>query len=118
MKALLGLGKWMLIIPIFVFGIFHFMNADKMAGMAPGEEITVYITGVCLLLAAISMAIGKYDKLAAFLLGILLLLFMIPHIQMLSDDPNQMSQILKNIVMASAAWLYASGFASDNSVIG
>lgn len=118
MNSILGLGKWMLIIPILVFGAFHFMSASDLAAMAPGGTGMVYFTGACLVLAAISMLIGKYDKLASFLLGVMLLLFMIPHFQMMGDDPTQMSQILKNIVMASAAFMYSSAFSKDNSVIG
>lgn len=118
MNALLSLSRWMLLVPIFVFGIFHIMNAESMAGMAPGGVIMVYISGVCLILASVSILLGKWDKLATVLLGIMLLLFIIPHLQMLGDDPNQMSQILKNVVMASAAFMYAKHMSSDSSIIG
>ena len=118
MNAILGLGKWFLIIPTLVFGLFHFMNAQDMAGMAPGGAIMVYITGACLVLAAISMAIGKMDKLASALLGIMFLAFIIPHVQMMADDPTQMGNILKNIALAGAAFMYATAFAKDNAVIG
>jgi uncharacterized membrane protein len=117
MNGIIGLGRYLFAIPMVVFGIFHFMNADQMAGMAPGGSIMVYITGVALLLAGISLLIGKYDKLAAVLLALLLLLFMIPHIQMMADDPQQMGNILKNIALAGGA-LMAASMAKDNSVIG
>ena len=118
MNAILGLGKWFLAIPTLIFGVFHFMNAGDMAGMAPGGAVMIYFTGLCLVLAAISIIIGKLDKLAATLLGIAVLLFAIPHIQMMADDPSQVSNILKNIVYAGAAFLYASKYAKDNAVIG
>ncbi|MBT8191286.1 MAG: hypothetical protein KJO29_12720, partial [Bacteroidia bacterium] len=76
-----------------------------MAELAPGGAPVVYITGICLILAGISMIIEKLDKLATVLLGIMLLLFIIPHIQMMSDNPNEMANILKNIAMAGGAFL-------------
>ena len=117
MNSIIGLGKWMLAIPMLAFGVMHFMNADKMAAMAPGGSIMVYVAGLALVLAAIAIIIGKYDKLAAFLLGILLLLFIIPHAQNLSANEMEMGNILKNIALAGGAFLYAS-MAKDNSVIG
>ena len=118
MNAIIGLGKWMIIIPTLIFALFHFMSAEDLAVMAPGGVPMIYFTGLCLVLAAISMIIGRYDKLAATLLGVMLLLFIIPHAQMMADDPGQMSNILKNIAFAGGAFMYASAFAKDNSIIG
>ncbi|MBK9735822.1 MAG: hypothetical protein IPO92_12975 [Saprospiraceae bacterium] len=92
------------------------MTADKMVGMAPGGSITVYIIGTALIAAAVSNIIGKYDKLAAVLLGIMVLLFIIPHAQMLSTDESQISNILKNISIAGGAFLYAS-MAKDSTYV-
>ena len=117
MNGIIGLGRYLFAIPFVVFGIFHFMNANEMAGMAPGGAVMVYITGACLLLAGISLLIGKYDKLAAVLLALLMLLFMIPHIQNMSNDPNEMGNILKNIGLAGGA-LMAASMAKDHSIIG
>lgn len=116
MNSIIGLGKYLLAIPMGVFGLMHFMAADKMAGMAPGGSITVYITGIVLIAAAVSIIIGKYDKLAAVLLGIMVLLFIIPHAQMLSTDESQLSNILKNIAIAGGAFLYAS-MAKDSTYV-
>lgn len=118
MNALLSLGKWFLILPVFVFGLFHFMNTEALAAMAPGGALMVYISGAGLILSAVSMIIGKLDKLAAVLLAVLLLLFTIPHFQMMAEDSQQMGQILKNFAMAGAALMYARYAARDNAVIG
>ena len=117
MNALIGLGKWLYAVPMLVFGIFHFMNADMMAGMAPGGKIMVYITGVAFILAAAAIFMGKMDKLASVLLAVMLLLFIIPHAQGLAENQNEMGNILKNIALAGGALLYASQ-AKDDSVIG
>ncbi len=117
MQSLIALGKYFFSIPMVVFGILHFMNAGQMAGMAPGGAVMVYITGAALILGGFAIILGKMDKLAAVLLALLLLLFMIPHFQNLSEDPNEMGNILKNIALAGGALMYAN-MAKDNAVIG
>ncbi len=115
------LGKYIFAIPFVVFGIFHFMNAEAMAGMAPGGTIMVYISGVALILAAISIFIGKLDKLASVLLALLLLLFIVLiHAPGLGDEATQqmsMPNLLKDMGLLGGA-LMAASQAKDNSVIG
>lgn len=77
----------------------------------------VYFTGLAHILAAISIFIGKYDKLASVLLAVMLLLFIIPHAQNMSNNEAEMFNILKNLIMAGGALLYANQ-AKDNSIIG
>ncbi len=117
MNSIISLGKYLFAIPMAVFGIMHFGAADAMAAMAPGGKIMVYITGVALVLAAVSIVIGKIDKLASVLLGVMLLLFIIPHAQNLAANEMEMANILKNIALAGGAFMYASQ-AKDNSYIG
>ncbi len=117
MKRLIGLGRYLFAIPFAIFGINHFMYADQMAGMAPGGKGMVYFTGLALILAAVSMLIGKLDRLAAVLLAVMLLLFIIPHAQGMSENPMEMVNILKNLALAGGALMYAS-MAKDHSVIG
>lgn len=75
MNGLLKLGKYLYAIPFAVFGIMHLFNANAMAGMAPfGGAIIIYITGIALIAASLSIMIGKMDKLAAVLLGVMLIL--------------------------------------------
>ncbi|MBK8624148.1 MAG: hypothetical protein IPN86_00805 [Saprospiraceae bacterium] len=76
----------------------------------------VYFTGIALLAAAVSIIIGKYDKLASLLLGIMLLLFILPHAQNLSTNDMEMINILKNIALAGGAFLYAS-VAKDSTYV-
>ena len=90
-----------------------------MAAMAPGGEITVYITGIALLAAGVSMAIGKMDKLAAVLLALMMIIFAIyPHGANMGEDPGQLANVLKNISLAGGALMYAQTLAKDNAVIG
>lgn len=124
MNAITNLGKYIYAIPFAIFGIMHLMNADAMAGMAPfGGAIMVYITGVALLAAAVSIVIGKLDKLAALLLGLMLLIFALSiHLPGVTsgDEAKMMSSmpsLLKDLALAGAAWMYA-GMAKDNAVVG
>ncbi len=116
MNSIIGLGKYLFAIPMAVFGIMHFMAAGDMAAMAPGGVGMVYFTGIALLAAAVSIIIGKYDKLASLLLGIMLLLFILPHAQNLSTNDMEMINILKNIALAGGAFLYAS-VAKDSTYV-
>ena len=126
MNSILGLGKYLFAVPFAVFGIMHLMNADAMAGMAPfGGSIMVYITGLALIAAAVSIIIGKMDKLATALLGLMLLLFvLLIHAKGLANAADAgasamaMSSLLKDLALAGAAWMYSASLAKDNSVIG
>jgi len=116
------LGRFLFAIPFAIFGLFHFMNASDMAAMVPlpGGEIIVYVTGACLIAAAISIIIGKKDKLATFLLGVFLLLTTLtvhlPGVMADAMDPGPMTNVLKDLALAGAAWMYAGSVgAKDNS---
>ncbi len=126
MNGILNLGKYLFAIPFAVFGVMHLFNADAMAGMSPfGGAIMVYITGIALIAAAVSIIIGKMDKLAAALLGLFLILTaLLVHANGLANAADEMaagasmSNLLKDISLAGAAWLYATLGAKDNAHIG
>ena len=125
MKAIIGLGKYLYAIPMLMFGANHFMKADMMADYAPfGGKIMVYVTGVALLAAGISIIIGKYDKLACVLLALLLIIIVLsmhlPSVMNAADEMARMqpmTDLLKDIGLAGGALLGAAN-ARDNSVIG
>ena len=120
MNAVLSIGKYLYAIPFAIFGIFHFMNAKGMAGMAFGSEILVYLTGVALIAATVSILIGKLDKLAGVLLALFLILTaLLVHLQgATSGDQASMSNLLKDLSLAGAALMYARSAASDPAVTG
>ncbi|MEO6191119.1 MAG: DoxX family protein [Saprospiraceae bacterium] len=121
MNAITSLGKYFFAIPMLVFGVFHFMYAEGMAVMAPfGGTTIVYVTGACLILFAISVFLGKYDKLAAILLFVFLLACaLMLHLKsfMASEQPGTY-MFLKDIALSGAALMYAHSSARDNSVVG
>ncbi len=120
MNAVLNLGKYLFALPFLMFGLFHFMSADAMAPMAFNQPVLVYLSGLGLVAAAVSILIGKMDKLATVLLGVMMLLFVfLVHLQgAMNNDNAAMAALLKDLAMAGAAWMYAAHMAKDNTVIG
>ena len=116
MNSIIGFGKYIFAIPFAVFGILHFMNAGAMAPMAFGISALVYLTGVALIAAAVSIFIGKYDKLAAVLLALMLLI--LAFVVHAPNGASQFGDVLKNISLAGGALMYAGGFSKDKSLIG
>lgn len=111
-----NLGRIMYAVPMAIFGLFHFMNANAMAGMVPvpGGVIWVYLTGVALVAAGVSIIIKKKASLATLLLGILLLIFAFTiHLPGAIDGAQaSTSNFLKDFALAGAA-LFMSGKLSD-----
>lgn len=120
MNTFLNLGKYLYAIPFAVFGLFHFMSADAMAGMAFGQTWLVYLTGLALIAATISIILGKMDKLATVLLALFLILTAVLIHAGPGFEGNQgsMGNFLKDLALAGAAMMYASSMAKDDSVIG
>ena len=128
MNAFLSLGRWIFALPFAIFGLFHFMNANAMADFVvpaymPAKTIFVYLSGLGLIAATVSMLIGKYDKLATTLLAIFLLLLVamvhLPGARSGGEGAQaSMSMLLKDLALAGAAMMYALNYAKDKAVIG
>ena len=114
MKILHSLGKYMYLIPLAIFGLFHFMNAEAMSGMVPSflpaKVVWVYLTGLALIAAVAAVILGKKAKLALQLLGLMLLLFAIllwlPGA--IGGDQTATSMFLKDTALAGAAWYFSN----------
>jgi putative oxidoreductase len=101
-----------------IFGSFHLIKGSQMAGAVPawipGGVIWVYVTGIILFLAGISILINKKASLLSLILAVLLLCFvlMIHLPQVLNGDQTAMTSLLKDTALASAA-LFMSGVLID-----
>jgi uncharacterized membrane protein len=111
----LGLLRVIFAIPFAVFGVMHLMAADKMQGMVPsyvpGGIIWVYIIGALLILGAAGFIINKSVQLAGYLLGGLMLLFILTiHLPVvMGGDQNGMGSLLKDLaLMAGALYIGSS----------
>ena len=127
MNSFLSLGRWFFAIPIAVFGSFHFMNASQMAPMIPNylpaPMVWLFIAGAGLIAAAVAILLGKYDKLAAVLLSVELLLFVLllhlPAVMARGDNLQlATANLFKDLCLSGAAMLYATYAAKDRSVVG
>jgi len=100
-------------LPMAIFGLFHFMGADDMAGMVPsfipGGVFWVYLTGAALILAAVAILIQKKARLACLLLAAMLIVFVLTiHLPGLSENMQaSMPNLLKDLALAGAALGFA-----------
>lgn len=99
MKKVKTIGKILYALPLLIFGMMHFMKGGEMSGMLqnwPAALFFVYLSGAGLVLAAVSIIINKYTRLASLLLAVELLLIIvfmqIPGL--MSDDPMTMQMAM------------------------
>ena len=108
-----SMGKFLFALPMAIFGLFHFLNANAMAGMVPipGGVFWIYLTGLALILSAISIIIKKYDDWSSFLLAILLLTFVftihLPGVLSGGEMAQMfMTNLLKDLALAGGSLIY------------
>jgi putative oxidoreductase len=101
------------------FGINHFLNGTGMQKMVPsflpGGVVWGYITGACLVAAAIAFLIDKQTRLAGLLLALFLLLIVLTvHLPAVLHAPDSnarrfpMTNLIKDTGLAAAAILVAA----------
>ncbi|MCF6401652.1 hypothetical protein L3C95_02120 [Chitinophaga filiformis] len=94
-----------------LFGIIHFVHANIMAAAVPipGGRIWIYITGLGLILAAISFIINVAVKLAGYLLALfLLVVIVLVHIPHATEDLPSLTMLLKDVALMAAAIMVAN----------
>jgi uncharacterized membrane protein YphA (DoxX/SURF4 family) len=104
------------------YGWSHFAYADYTAGMVPvwlpGRLGLAYLTGACHVAAGVGIVIGVLPRLAATLEAIMMSLFGLlvwvpsffaqPRPDWATPPQNQWSELVVNLVLASAAWIVAT----------
>lgn len=117
MKILTDLvARLLFAIPMLIFGVFHFMNAEGMAGMAPfGGVFMVYFTGLALVAAAVSIVIKKKASLATLLLGVFFILTAcFVHLKgLMGGDEMAMPMLLKDLALAGGAFFMSGVFKNE-----
>ena len=103
-----------------VFGIYHFVYPQNLVSYVPSflpdlGNIWVYIPGAAFILAAFAFITNKKVKLAAYLLAVLLFIFVLTihlpnYLNASSDENSQMAliNILKDTAIAAFALHIAS----------
>ncbi len=113
MNNLNKIGQILFALPFGIFGLFHFMMGSQMAGMVPswvpGGVFWVYVTGLALVAAAVSLIIKKYAFYAALGLALLMYVFVLTiHLpSLMGGDQMAMTMVLKDFGLGSAALLVA-----------
>jgi putative oxidoreductase len=108
------------------FGINHFLEGTGMQKMVPsflpGGVIWVYLTGTCLIAAAIAFLIDRQVRLAGLLLCLFLLLIVLTvHLPAVIHAPDggarrfPMTNLIKDTGLAAAALLVAG---SKRNILG
>lgn len=99
---------------MLIYAFFHLSNADGMAGKVPsfipGGVIWVYVTGVALALAGLAFILNMKVRLAGYLLGTLLLIFVLTiHLPgLIGGNEMSMPMLLKDTGLAAGAFFIAS----------
>lgn len=125
MNTFLSLGRWLFSLSFAVLGLMNLLSSKTMVetfvpNYMPAPMAWVILGGVGLVAAALSMVIGKYDKLACTLLGIyLLLMVLLVHLPgAMAGGISAQFLLFKDLALAGAAMMYAQNLAKDRSVIG
>lgn len=119
-------GKLIAVGPVFVasalaaFGAEHFVAARSMMQIVPswipGHLFWTYFAGAALLAAAASLALTRYVRLSAPLLGLMFLLFvLLIHLPGVVAHPDQRlfwTVLLRDLAFAGGAWALAGGRAA------
>jgi uncharacterized membrane protein len=92
LDKIVALGPVFLAVPVAVFGMEHFTATKILAGMVPTwipwHMFWAIFVGACLISAALSIAARKYSGIAATLLGLMILLFvLLIHIPGIAKSP-------------------------------
>lgn len=107
------IGKIVYAVPFAIFGLFHFIAAPAMSGIVPSyipfPIVWVYLTGLSLIAASVSIITGIKTHLATILLAVLLGIFVILVHLPGAAAGNQASTaaLLKDTALLGAALLIA-----------
>lgn len=108
------------------FGIYHFKNPKNLVEFVPnnlpGGIIWVKVVGAAFILAAVAFILNKYAKLAAYLLALLLVIFVLlvhlpayNHGGMEETRQSALINILKDTALAAFA-LHIAGSADSHGI--
>ena len=116
---------YLLSIVMIIFGINHFLQPKSLLTYVPpflpGGIIWVYVVGVAFILAALSFVFNKQVKLTAWLLAIMLFIFVLTvHLPnfMNAGEEEMKQQALVSILKDAALAAFALHIASNAKTVG
>ena len=115
LDKLMPFGRFFFAIPLAVFAGEHFTIGKFMAPMVPSwipvHVFWIYLVGVALVGAALSIVFKKYSQLAATLLGIMILLFVVllhvPGSSPTRSDRISWAVALRDLAFSGGAFAFA-----------
>jgi uncharacterized membrane protein len=118
----LKLGRYFFTMAFVAFGIQHFVYARFAAGLGPpwfpGRPLWAYLTGAVFLVAGAAIFLGKKARMAATLLGTMLLLFFalldIPRITVQLHDPGPWTSGFEVLALCGGALVLANTLPREN----
>lgn len=116
------IGRWMFALTFIMGGLLHITGPEFTAEMVPSffgaPMFWVYFTGFAQIAFAISILVKKADQLAAFLLCLMMLVFIATiHIpKAASGDFMGVISFMRDFGYAGAAILYAGAIAKDKLI--
>jgi len=124
MKTFIRVVQAVFGIPWLVFGVQHFIYADFVAGLVPAyfpaRLFWAYFTGAAMLAAGIGLLTNIKARLAAILLGVMLLMFVLQiHVPKIAGDPSMVNwtRSLQDLAIASVAFMLAGALSNDNGTL-
>jgi uncharacterized membrane protein len=113
--AVTTVGRLLFAFALVVFGVQHFMYAGFVATVVPswipGPLAWTYLTGVAMIAAGLSLAVGTKARLSGFLLGIMFLLWVAllhaPRVATRMGDEKEWNSAAVALAMGGAAWVLA-----------
>jgi putative oxidoreductase len=116
MDGLTKTGKFIFAIPIGIIGIIHFLKAGSIAAGLPSFYFApifwVYLSGLALAAASISILTGKYTRLACLLLALLffIVVLTVDLPGYINDTASyaRISSLLKDISIAGGSLVIAA----------
>jgi putative oxidoreductase len=117
-------GKWLFALTFCMGGLLHLtgpaLTAQQVPSFYPAPLFWVYLTGLGQFAFAISILLGRLDKLASVLLCLMMLVFVATlHVpKALAGDFMGVIGAMRDTGYAGAALLYAGAVAKDNRIVG
>ncbi|MCB1202404.1 MAG: DoxX family protein [Leptospiraceae bacterium] len=116
-------AKIIFVLPLIMFGLNHLTMANAMAGMVPsfvpGGVFWVYLTGIALIAGSVGIVtnLKGLGKLAAFLTGVLILIFAFTiHLPNMLNAPDEQARMMpmigfmKDLAIGAACWIAAATY--------
>lgn len=120
MKKIIRIVQIMFGVPWLIFGTQHFLYVDFVAQLVPAyfpaRWFWAYLTGAAMITAGVSLIVNIKARLAAALLGVMLLMFvLLLHVPKIAGDPSTINwtRTLQDLAIASTAFMLAGALSKS-----